>query len=107
MRGMLTQADLAELLQVSEWTIWSMRRRGELPPVIPLGSGRGIRWRAELIDAWLIDRERPAHEFDPVLCEQSQTAISSRKKSITKPATEVKKKRRGPRTKKERVEARK
>lgn len=43
--------ELAELLSVSERSVWRMRSRGQLPASIRLGGS--IRWRRAEILAWI------------------------------------------------------
>jgi predicted DNA-binding transcriptional regulator AlpA len=94
---LITQAELAEWLQVSEWTIWAMRRRGELPAAVRVG--RMLRWRIGTLEKWLRDNERPASEFDAVFCERAQKCSQGRNKSKKRTG-----KPRGRPTKREQVE---
>ncbi len=50
--------EIAERVGVSEKTVRRMRERGDLPPAIDLGSV--IRWRPEVIEQWLAEREEEA-----------------------------------------------
>jgi Helix-turn-helix domain len=54
-RPLLTTAELAELLQVSEWTVrwWRMRRVRLGPAYVRLGKARGIRYLPQDVAAWL------------------------------------------------------
>ncbi len=52
---MLTVPRLAELLAVDPRTIRRWRSAGHLPPALSVGGV--IRWRAEVIDQWIADRE--------------------------------------------------
>jgi excisionase family DNA binding protein len=49
---LVTQAQLAEKLSVSKQTVWRMLGKGQLPPMITIGS-RSKRWHAEDINEWL------------------------------------------------------
>lgn len=50
---LLTVGDLAELLRVSEATIWRLRAKGRLPrPLDALGK-QLVRWEAEDVRAWV------------------------------------------------------
>ncbi len=51
----LTVADLAERLNVAPGTVRRWRRQGALPPGIDLGGV--VRWRPEVIEAWIAERE--------------------------------------------------
>jgi len=73
---LLTQAALAEWLCVSEWQIWALRRRNELPPAVRVG--KALRWREETIRAWLANNEKPSGEFDSVLCARAEKAAAAR-----------------------------
>ena len=48
--------DLAELLCVDDRTVRRWRSEGKLPPAIELG-GSVVRWRAEVVERWLRERE--------------------------------------------------
>jgi len=106
LKQMLKQSDLANLLQVSEWTIWAMRRRNELPPATRIG--RYLRWDQDVITAWQNEREKPSEEFDPAFCERSAKAVRARKKIKGKASDRSAKKipNRGRPTKAEQVEGR-
>jgi len=73
---LLTQDDLAAWLGVSTWSIWNMRKKGLLPEAVRLG--RSLRWRPEVIEQWILDRERPAADFDPVFCKRADAARKGR-----------------------------
>jgi len=101
---LLNQTQLAEILGVTEWTIWSLRRRNLLPPAIRVG--KSLRWRACIVEKWILDNERPANEFDAELCERAEKAVASRsQKSKPQPKPEKTKKpaRRGRPTKAEQI----
>jgi len=100
-KKLITQSDLAERLQVSEWMIWAMRKRGELPPAVRVG--RMLRWQTSTIDKWLEDSEMSASEFDPVLSKRAEICVRSRN---LKKKTGKKQTRAGRPTKKEQVEGR-
>ena len=53
--ALVTIPDLAERLQVAERTVRRWRADGELPPAIEFGGL--LRWRPEVIDAWIAERE--------------------------------------------------
>jgi len=72
----ITQAELAERWKLSEWAIWSMRRRGELPAALRIC--RRLRWRLSVIEDWEMKQTIPASEFDPVLCERAAKAVKAR-----------------------------
>jgi len=96
-----SMADFAQLLQVTKHTIWQMRRRGELPPAIRVG--RYLRWRPEVVEQYLRDAEKPANEFDPVLCARAEKAAVGRNPAVEKTSNHPLI-RRGRPTKKESVE---
>jgi len=77
--SILSQSDLANVLGVTEWTIWAMRKRGELPAAVRIG--RQVKWRPEVIEKWLIQKEKPASEFDVVFSDRAQKAAASRGQS--------------------------
>ena len=52
---LLTVRDLSEVLGVDRRTIRRWRQRGELPPAFEAGGV--IRWRQEVIEAWVLERE--------------------------------------------------
>ncbi len=54
----LTVADLAERLNVAPGTVRRWRRQSLLPPGIDLGGV--VRWRPEVIEAWIAEREEGA-----------------------------------------------
>ena len=96
---LLSQAQLAEILGVTEWTIWSMRRRNLLPPAVMVG--KSLRWRACVVEQWILDNERPSNEFDAELCERAEKAVAGR--SQKKPKPNKTQKRRGRPTKAEQI----
>lgn len=49
--ALLCATGVAELLGVSERTIWRLRAAGKLPPAIRLGGN--VRWRATDVAAWI------------------------------------------------------
>src|SRR5579884_1877464 len=63
---LLTAADLAELLQVSEATIWRLRAKGLLPrPLDALGK-QLLRWDAEDFRAWVRDGMPPLKAWEAI-----------------------------------------
>jgi len=48
---LLSAEGLAELLQISERTLWRLRSAGKLPKPIQLGGS--VRWRANEISLWV------------------------------------------------------
>lgn len=53
-RPLLTVAQVAEILQLSPWTLYGWRSRGEGPPTTKVG--RAVRYQPEALLAWLHDR---------------------------------------------------
>ena len=53
--SLLTVDDLAEKLKVASRTVRRWRGEGKLPPAIEFGGL--LRWRPEVIDAWIAERE--------------------------------------------------
>ena len=104
MQKLITKGELASLLGCSEWTLWQMRREGRLPPAVRVG--KSLRWRPETVEAFLKKEERPAQEFDPVLCRRSEAAVAGRNFG-DRPKKEGKRKKKGRPTKAESVEGRK
>lgn len=60
---LLTVEDLAELLGLSPKAVYQARYKGQMPPATQWG-GRGIRWRREVVEAWL---ERRTENGEPGL----------------------------------------
>ena len=58
-RLLLNVKELADALGVSERLVWRLRREGQLPPPIRLGS-RVIRWDRRAIEKWIDRRCRAA-----------------------------------------------
>jgi predicted DNA-binding transcriptional regulator AlpA len=50
-----TVRDLSEVLGVDQKTIRRWRQRGDLPAAIEVGGV--VRWRPEVIDSWILERE--------------------------------------------------
>jgi len=84
----ITQAKLALRWQISEWAIWSMRRRGDLPPALRVC--RRLRWRLSVIEEWEEKHTQEAKEFDPVLCERAARALAARGQKPVKVKVEAK-----------------
>jgi predicted DNA-binding transcriptional regulator AlpA len=57
---LLSRADLAEAFGVSEWTIWSWRKKGLLPVPIKMTPGSKPKWRACDIEILLDRKQREA-----------------------------------------------
>ena len=51
----LTVNDVAKLLQVDGKTVRRWRKEGKLPPAFANGSI--VRWKADVIDAWIVEQE--------------------------------------------------
>jgi len=98
----ITQFQLAGRWELSEWAIWSMRRRGELPPALRVC--RRLRWRLSVIEEWEEKHTREAEEFDPVLCERAARALEARGRTPVTVA--LTKKKRGRPTKAKQIEQR-
>jgi excisionase family DNA binding protein len=54
--GLMTEAELAQLLHVSLSTVKRLRVSGEGPPYVKIGK-RAIRYRRGDVEAWLKRRE--------------------------------------------------
>ena len=54
---LISAAELAEMMQISERTLWRLQSAGKLPR--PVRIGRSTRWRLEEIREW-IERGCPA-----------------------------------------------
>ncbi len=52
-KPLLTKQDLQRILSISERTLETRVRRGELPPPRRLGGGRRVYWEARSFRAWL------------------------------------------------------
>jgi len=98
----ITQSQLSERWQISEWAIWSMRRRGVLPPALRIC--RRLRWRLSEIEEWEGANTTASSEFDPVLCERASKAVKARGHVSVKVSQGEKK--RGRPTKAEQIEQR-
>ncbi len=48
---LITAGELAELMRVSERTLWRLLSAGKLPE--PVRIGRSTRWRLEEVAAWI------------------------------------------------------
>ena len=57
-RPLLDIHQLAELLGVSEWTLYEWRNRRQGPPAIKVG--RLLRWRLTDVETWLDQRRERA-----------------------------------------------
>jgi predicted DNA-binding transcriptional regulator AlpA len=55
---LLSRADLAEAFGVSEWTIWSWRKKGLLPEPIKMTPGSKPKWRQCDIEIMLDRKQR-------------------------------------------------
>jgi len=98
---LLNQSQLAEILGVTEWTIWSMRKRKLLPPAVRIG--KNLRWRESTIVNWIQENETPSHQIDPVLSNRAEKAAAGRGQSLNKPKKQPGKKIGRP-TKKSKIE---
>ena len=59
---LLTTAEVARMLAVSEYTVRAWRMRGTGPPYVRV-AGKAIRYRADQVEAWLEERTvRPEAE---------------------------------------------
>jgi len=101
---LLNQTQLAEILGVTEWTVWSLRRRKLLPPAIKLGSS--LRWQESTIMHWIQTSEAPCHQIDPILSNRAERAAAGRGQKI-KNQKELPTKKIGRPSKKEQIEGRK
>ena len=104
---LISPDELAELFGCSSWTIWRMRKIGQLPPAITIGRGM-IRWRLSAILEWMAENERPADEIAPGLRSRAAKSVESRFGRRTRAADEspAVNGRRGRPSKREQVEGR-
>ena len=78
---LLTVADMAALLGISEKAVYQRRHRGGLPPAVTVGSS--LRWRTETVLRWLVENEAPEPmapsrlEVHDRLAEMSPSSVSS------------------------------
>jgi len=98
---LLNQAQLAKILGVTEWSVWSMRKKGILPPAVKVG--RNLRWQESTIEKWIQENETPSHEIDPVLSNRGEKAAAARGHWAKKPKSQTAKKMGRP-TKKSKIE---
>ena len=50
---LIAVSEVAELLDVSERTVWRLKSSGRLP--LPVRIGSAVRWRIEEIQKWISD----------------------------------------------------
>jgi len=98
---LLNKSQLAEILGVTEWTIWSMRRRHLLPPAIKVG--KSLRWRESTVATWIQENEKPSYQFDAELCLRAEKAAAGRGQNLKKLKVESAKKIKGRPTKAEQI----
>jgi putative molybdopterin biosynthesis protein len=55
--SLLTQADLADILRVSRWTVYRLVREGHIPVV---RVGERLRFRAQDVEAYMDRNREPA-----------------------------------------------
>ncbi len=53
MRQLLSLADVAILLQLPQKTLYAQRSRGDAPGSLGVRVGRHVRFRPEVLEAWL------------------------------------------------------
>jgi len=59
-RLLLTVGEVADLVGLSERTVWKLGGCGELPP--PIKIGRSVRWLRRSLEEFLADRQREAEK---------------------------------------------
>ncbi|KQI68954.1 hypothetical protein AN189_07475 [Loktanella sp. 3ANDIMAR09] len=66
MLGYVSVSTLAQLLDVSETTVWDLTRKGHIPK--PVRYGGSTRWRWSDVEAHIEGRQgAPAVDDDPIL----------------------------------------
>lgn len=60
-RDLLKVSDFQPSLPISKKTVYDWSRAGLFPEPVALGGPRGLRWRRQDVDAWLV-----AHGLSPL-----------------------------------------